>query len=81
MKHEPLIKTNIVENALSANAEEIEKSLRDAVLNARLIGIGFVAITRAKRGDHYRVTSMMWHEVEDALKSIGVRNGRGNPHG
>jgi hypothetical protein len=68
---------SVVDAALKANEKVLNKSLKEAIINARLTGYGFLMIKRASRGDNYIIQSARWHEVDDALRELGVKGAIG----
>lgn len=62
-----------IEKLMLAKQPVISKAMEGAIQNAFELGAGFVVIRRLNRGSELIIEEMLWHEVDDVLRSLGVK--------
>lgn len=67
----------LCEDVYHLKSAEIEKAMKCAIKNAYDIGSGFVVVKRMGHKSEVFIKEMLWHEVEEELRRIGVKGAFG----
>lgn len=66
-----------IETVFERQEDRIKKCVKNAIENSYQVGVGFVVIKRLNRGSEFIISQMLWHEVDQVLREIGVKGAIG----